>query len=158
MQAVLLSCLGMQCWDCSAERYAQQWHGAMQVCSSGKEKCLLVRYAASSSWLLLCLLLCLLLLAMTRTQSSAFSRFMSDTDSVGISTLMRLMLPQGSVLTFLITSRACGPTAVNTQRCPAQICQPRLNMPYHRQELTGKLPGYVQPTGYSAVHRNRCAS
>jgi hypothetical protein len=41
------------------------------------------------------------------TQSVALSRRMSDTDSVGISTLTRLMLPHGSVFTLLITCSAC---------------------------------------------------
>lgn len=41
------------------------------------------------------------------TQSVALRRRMSDTDSVGISTLTRRMFPQGSVLTLLITCSAC---------------------------------------------------
>lgn len=41
------------------------------------------------------------------TLSVAFKRRMSDTDNVGISTLMRRMLPQGSVRTLEMTSMAC---------------------------------------------------
>lgn len=45
--------------------------------------------------------------AETLTQSVALSLRISDTDSVGISTLTRLILPQGSVLTLLMTPSAC---------------------------------------------------
>lgn len=63
---------------------------------------------SSCCWLALALLPpLLLLLPPALTQSVALSLRMSDTDSVGISTFTRRMLPQGSVLTLLITCSAC---------------------------------------------------
>jgi hypothetical protein len=65
-------------------------------------------HATGSCWPLLLLLhYCTDELFMVLTQSVALSRRMSDTDSVGISTLTRLMLPHGSVFTLLITCSAC---------------------------------------------------